>query len=345
MEERHYEDEISLKELIMSLINNWKLIAICIVVAMLLALGYVLITSDNVYESTIDGVINVPETTSTRYGEYTFPTVNKMDYLNEVYSNALYQKFIEEMQLENVAIESFRNSITIETEEKSSRFVFKITGESPEEAMNRLTVLKELYLQEVQMKYSHNALKYFIRDNRVVAKQLGETLLNQQKQLVALETEFEDVSPVITLHKLVTSDPSFAAELAERRGLRIGDLSGDKMLEEEINPHYLTIQGFIIDLRKEIQDTEFELEKNIKYSAELKNELAVIQNYFATGDSSKITDDTFNVMDSTLQMGLQPSLPRSPVAQQKALTIAIALVLGAMLGVFLAFFKEYWKKA
>ncbi|MDW7661193.1 MAG: Wzz/FepE/Etk N-terminal domain-containing protein [Bacillota bacterium] len=343
MEDRHYEDEISLKELIMALVKNWKLIVMFIAISAILALGYVFIIADEVYESSIEGIISVPESTSTRYGTYTFPTTNKMDYLNEVYSNALLENFIDELGLKEETVEGFREDIVIDTEEESTRFMFKITGDSPEDAMNRLVVLKNLYLEEIQMKYKESALNYFVREYHVTAKQLEETLLNQKKQLRELETEFEDVSPVITLQKLVTSDPVYAAELAKSRGLNLEDLSGDKMLEEEINPHYLTIQGNIIDLRKTIQDTERAIEKNIKYTNELKTELVAVQNFAISGDESTLTNDMLNVMDSKLQMSVQPSFPRNPIAPRKALTLAIALVLGGMLGVFAAFFKEYWK--
>lgn len=345
MEDRQYEDEISLKELIMALVNNWKLIVVFIVVAAVLAVGYVQLIADDVYESSIEGIIRVPENTISRYGVYTYPTINKMDYLNEVYSNAMFQKFTEKMELEETSIEDFRNSIKIQTDEKSSRFVFKITGKSPEDAMNRLVVLKDLFLEEVKMKYKDSAIRYFIREYSVLAKQLDETLRNQQKQLADFETEFDDVSPVITLQKLVISDPVYAAELAKSRGISIDDLSGEKMLQEEINPHYLAIQGSIIDLRKQIQNTEREIEKNLRYTNELRNEHEAVQKYFLTGDSTNTTVDMLNVMESIIQMSIQPSLPRSPIAPRKALTLAIALVLGGMTGVFAAFFKEYWKNA
>lgn len=342
MEDRHYEDEISLKELIMALVKNWKLIMTFIVVFAVLALGYIFIV-DEVYESTIEGIISVPETTSTRYGTYTFPTTNKMDYLNEVYSNTLLERFITELGIEDATVENFRERITIVTEEESTRFEFKITGESPEEAMNRLIILKNLFVDEIKLKYKESALNYFVREYHVTASQLEETLLNQKRQLQELETEFVDVSPVITLQKLVTSDPVYAAELAKSRGINLDELSGDKMLQEEINPHFLTIQGNIIDLRKAIQDTEREIEKNLKYSNELKSELASVQKYVISGDESTLTIDMLNVMDSKLQMSNQPSIPRNPIEPQKLLILAIALVLGAMLGVFAAFFKEYWK--
>ncbi len=343
MEDRHYEDEISLKELIMTLLKNWKQVTMFIVVAAVLTLGYVFLIADEVYESSIEGIISVPESASTRYGTYPFPTTNKMDYLNEVYSNALLEKFIAELELAEGTVEEFRENIKIETEEESTRFTFKITGESPEDAVNRLSILKNLYLEEIQMKYKESALNYFIRDYHVAVKQLEENLINQKKQLQELESEFSDVLPVITLQKLVTSDPVYAAEVAKSRGLNLEDLSGDKMFEEVINPHYLSIQGSVIDIRKTIQDTERSIEKNLKYTNELKTELVNVQKYVVSGDKSTLTSDMLNVMDSTLQMSVQPSMPRNPIAPRKVLALAIALVLGCMLGVFVAFFKEYWK--
>lgn len=345
MEDRHYEDEISLKELIMALVKNWKLIMAFIVIAGVLALGYVLVIADEVYEASLEGTISVPGSASTRYGSYSFPTTNKMDYLNLVYSNAVIQETIDELGLEEATVEGFRKAVTIETEEESTRFTFKITGESPEDASNRLNVLVENYQDEIRTTYKEAALISFIRDYNVSAKNLEENLYQTQKQLDEIQTEFQDIEPVITLRKLVTSDPVYAAELAQNRGVTLESLSEEMMLEEVINPHYNSLQGTIIDLRKEIQNIERAIEKNDKFTNELKAELSNVQTYILTGDASAMDPDMVNIMESSLHFSVVPDVPENPIAPRKALTLAIALVLGTMLGVFVAFFKEYWQNS
>jgi capsular polysaccharide biosynthesis protein len=342
MEDKHYDDEISLKELILALVNNWKLIAIFVVVAAVLALGYVFIIADEVYESSIDGMISVPEITATRYGDYTFPSANKMDYLNVILSESVIQKTIQELGLDS-SVNGFRNSITITSDEKLNRFSFSLSGPTPEETQNRISVLTKHYMDEIVTMYKESALGYFVREKHVQSKQLDETLLNQEAKLKALEEEFKNVSPVITLQKMIISNPVYAAELSRSRGIRIEDLTDEMMLEEVVNENYLIFQGTIIELRKSIQDTKLEIEKNARHSIELRSEQNAVQNYILNGDDSKLTPDMLNVMESKIQLAAHPSYPESPIAPKKELTLAIALVLGGMLGVFVAFFKEYWK--
>lgn len=345
MEDRHYEDEISLKELIMALVKNWKLIMAFIVVAAILALGYVMIIADEVYEASLEGTINVPEAASTRYGSYSFPTTNKMDYLNVVYSNAVIQETLDDLDLAEVSVNWFSDSISIETEEESTRFRIKITGPSPEESKHRLLTLVENFEDEIKTTYKETALITFIRDYEVNTKNLNEDLLQTEKQLEEMQIEFSDIEPVITLRKLVTSDPVYAAELAKDRGVTLESLSDEMMLEEEINPHYSSLQGTLIELRKQIQSIERNIEKNVRYTEELKNELMNIQTYILTGDATKVDPDMVNVMESSLHFSVSPNVPENPIAPRKTLILAIALVLGAMLGVFVAFFKEYWQNS
>ncbi|OPL08181.1 MAG: hypothetical protein AVO33_01340 [delta proteobacterium ML8_F1] len=345
MEDRQYEDEISLKELIMALIKNWKLIVAFIVVAGVLALGYVMVIADEVYEASLEGSISVPESVRTRYGSYSFPTTDKMDFLNVVYSNKVIQETIDDLGLMEATVNGFKNAITLETEEKSTRFTFKVTGGSPEEAELRLLTLAENLEDELRIIHKEAALISFIRDYGVSYKNLEENLLQTQTQLEEIQEEFADIESVITLRKLVTSDPVYAAELAQNRGVRIEELSEEMMLEEVINPHYDALQGTLINLRKEIQNIVRAMEKNLRYTDELKAELSNVQAYVLSGDGSKMDKDMVAVMETTLHFSASTNVSDHPIAPKKALTLAIALVLGAMLGVFVAFFKEYWQNS
>jgi LPS O-antigen subunit length determinant protein (WzzB/FepE family) len=241
------------------------------------------------------------------------------------------------------SVNGFRNSITITSDEKLNRFSFSLSGPTPEETQNRISVLTKHYMDEIVTMYKESALGYFVREKHVQSKQLDETLLNQEAKLKALEEEFKNVSPVITLQKMIISNPVYAAELSRSRGIRIEDLTDEMMLEEVVNENYLIFQGTIIELRKSIQDTKLEIEKNARHSIELRSEQNAVQNYILNGDDSKLTPDMLNVMESKIQLAAHPSYPESPIAPKKELTLAIALVLGGMLGVFVAFFKEYWK--
>jgi capsular polysaccharide biosynthesis protein len=342
MEERIYEDEISLKELIMALVNNWKIIVSITLIFAILAGGYVFLIADEVYETVIDGTISIPESTSTRYGTYSFPTTDKMDYLNVAKSYNVVSRTIENLGLENATVEGFSNSISIMTEDGSTRFSIRVTGPSPEEAVERVRVLVANFLNEITIMNKERAITAFIIEKNVNNLSLEESRYYNEVQLTQLIEEFEDVSPVITLQKLVTSDPVYAAEVARERGIRIESLSDEMMLEEVINPHYSDLQGEMISVRKELQSIDRSIDRNNKHLEELREEQEAVVEYLLTGDDSSMSLDVLDVIESRIQFAAHPSYKPNVIEPRKMMTLAIAIVLGGMIGVFVAFFKEYW---
>lgn len=344
-EERYYEDEISLKELIIALVKNWKLIAAITLACVLIASGYLFLVADEVYEATIEGTISVPESASTRYGSYSLPTTNKMDYLNMIKSNSVVAKTLNDLELEEASDSGFSNSITIETEEDSTRFSLIVTGPSPDAAILRINTLVENYLQEIKVYFKENAINKFISALNRRQDTLLETKEYNEMHLVQLEEDFTDVSPVITLQKLMSSDPLYAAEIAKDRGIRLEDVNDEMMYEEVINPHYSEIQGEIIGLRKSLQNIERSLKRDGEHLEELKSEKVKIDRYHQTGDFTDAHLEVMDVINSNIQFASSPSYNDSPIEPRKLLILAISLVLGGMLGVFAAFFKEYWENA
>lgn len=344
-EEKYYEDEISLKELIMALVKNWKLIVAITLACFLIASGYVFLVADEVFETTLEGTISIPENSSTRYGTYSLPTTNKMDYLNMIKSNSVVVKTVNDLELESVSVEGFSNSISIETEEDSTRFNVKVTASSPDDANLRINTLVENYLQEMKVYFKENAVDRFISSLNRSLDSLEESKEYNEMNLIQLEEDFVDVSPVITLQKLISNDPIYAAEIAKDRGIRLEDLTDEMMYEEVINPHYREIQGEIINIRKNLQSIERSLKRNEEHLAELKVERENIDKYHQSGNVSDANLVVMDVIGSNIQFAASPSYNDSPIAPRKLLILAISIVLGGMLGVFAAFFKEYWESS
>jgi uncharacterized protein involved in exopolysaccharide biosynthesis len=344
-EERYYEDEISLKELIMALLNNWKLITAITLISVIIASGYVFVIADEVYESSIEGTISIPGSASTRYGSYSLPTTNKMDYLNMVKSNSVVTKTIEELGIENGTANGFADSITIETEEESTRFNFIITGSSPDEAVMKMETLVKNYLQETKVYFKNNALDTFISSINKSQDLLEENKEYTQMQLTQLQEDFAEMSPVITLQRLIANSPAYASEIAKDRGIRLEDITDEMMYEEVINPHYREIQGNIIDLQKSLQNIERAQKKNEEHLRDLLAQRESLDEYFESGDIQKADLELIDVIGTSIQFAPNPSYNESPVAPRKLLILAISLVLGGMIGVFAAFFKEYWQNS
>lgn len=341
MENRPYEDEISLKELILALLSGWKMIAGFTAIAVLLAALYVFVIATPTYESTIGGLISIPETTSTKYGTYTFPSTNKSDYLSIITGDEVLGKTIKALNLDTT-IETLRKQVSVSTEDESSRFTISATAESPEAAQQLVLTISDIFVDEANISIKENAVNFFLRDYYVNQQSTQESLSKLYEQLNRLETDFADLSPVITLQKLITDDPTYAAQVAKDRGVAIEDLTDEMMLEEVVNENYVTVQSNIIDLKKSIQSLEVAYESNQKLYDELLVEEDAINDYYTNGSEEALNEGMLEVAKSRITLNSYATLPETRTSPKRAMTMAIALVLGGMLGVFAALFKSYW---
>lgn len=344
MENRSYEEELSLKELIMSLIVNWKIIAICTVSAVLIAAVYLFGFVKPVYESSVSGIINIPETVESKYGTYMFPSTNKMDYLNVVTSHEVLAETIKQLDLES-SIESLRSRIAISSEKDLNGFAITVKSDTPENAQKLAKTLANVLIEELSLKYKENAIEAFTRDLDVSSKQFAENLKTDQMILSGLEEELEKVDQVITLKKLITSNPTLAAEIANQRGVDITDLSNEVMFEETINPNYTDLEAIVMQTKTSINTIKASIEKNKQLTEELNIEADAMQYYRVNGDASKLHDATLDILRSKIAINETPSISENAVSPRVVLSLAIAAVTGFMVGVFSAFFKNYWKSA
>ncbi len=341
MEERVYEDEISLKELIMVLLNNWKLIVVITLIGAILGGLYGFVIADPSYESKMEGTISIPEGVETKYGNYPLPSQNVLDYLSLIKSNRVLSQTINALNLDT-SIEGLGKLISINNEKDSSVFSFVVTAGSPEDAQILIETLTQYFVEEVNILYKEKAIDYFQRSYFVENQSYEESELRLRRDLENTKNLMATVEPTITLKKLVLDDPLYAANLAAERSLNLGELSEEMMLEEVVNPHYENLQGKLISLNQQLDELQLSKERTERYLAELETEEANLLSYRRGSDVSTMTDGLLEVMQSQVLVNERASLPESPVAPRKMLILVIALVLGGMIGIFVAFFKAYW---
>lgn len=341
MEERMYEDEISLRELIMVLFDHWKTIVGAILIAAILGGGYGFFIANPVYESRMEGTISIPQSTETKYGNYLFPSTNTMDYLSIIKSNRVLSRTINTLDLDTT-VESLGERITINNEKESSLFSFVIAAESPEKAQELIETLTTYFIEEVNIVYKAKAVDYFNRQYFVEYQSYEEAEIRLQRDLDNTENLIKTVEPTITLRRLVLNEPIYAASLAAERNISIDDLSDEMMLEEVINPQYEELQAKLINLMQQVDELQIAKERNERYLAELEAEKKNILLYRNNGDKSLLTAGLLEVMQSQVLVNGQGSFPENPIAPRKILILAIAIALGGIIGVFMAFFKAYW---
>ncbi len=342
MEENRYKDKISIKKIVNSLVKDWRLIFSITIIVTMLGGGYIFVIADSIYESKIEGIISIPEKVGTKYGDYIFSSNNSMDYLSVIKSSKVLNETIERLDLEMTA-KSLEERIIIINSENSSLFSFSITANTASEAKEILEVLVECFLEELKMIYKEKAIEYFTRVYFVEFESYQENEIRLKEKLKNTENILMKTEPVVLLNKLVLNDSIYAAKLASERGINISDLSGELMLEEEINPHYEELQGEIINLEQQLNDLRLSKEQTKRYLYELNIEKQGMVLYKKNKDVSQMTEGLLEVMESNVLVNDNATFSENPIAPNKKLLMIISILLGSMTGVFVAFLKVYWK--
>ena len=340
MEQQNYDDEISLRELILVLVRNWKLIIGCTAVFAVGMLIYLLVLASPVYQSELRGITNL-HIVSTKYGDYDFSLSSPTDYLSVARGDGVLIKVMDAFDVGGT-VEGFRGRIEINEVEDSGRISYTMTAGDPDEAKAMLEMMRDLTMESLETRYLKLAVDSFVKKHEFAISQLQDQIMSESKRIDAMNNELELIEPTVTLKKLAIADPTFAANLAEERGVQIESLTDEFLLEEEINPHYLFQEGLIVEAKNALYLIEAELEKSERYLSELKEKQEIIREYTTTGDATRYNEMDLRVFDNQIVFNEMASYPETKIAPRNGLNMAIAVVLGGMLGVFLAFFKAYW---
>ena len=338
----NYTDEISLKELILNLIEYKRLIIVITLISVFLGGIYAFVIKDEIFEATIEGTILISETATSKYGTFTFPSTLKEDYLNVIKSEEVLSKVKLKLDLQ-ISTEQLRNKISINTIEDSSNFVISVKDNDPQFAKVILNELSEAYINSINMKYKHLAVDTFERDYFVQIRSISELINKKSAEIEGLQKQLSQILPVITLKKLVSSDPSLLVKIAEEKGLSVEDLSDDMMLEQIENPNYITLEQTLINAQTDLTSLQTSMEQNQKLLDELKEEKEAIEEYYSSGTVETLDEGSLEFMKSRINMSSYLGGSDNPVEPNKLLILLISGVLGVMLGVFVAFFKGYWK--
>jgi len=334
MSEKIYEDEISLKELILVLINNWKMVAIFTSIGTLLTIGISYFAMSPVYETKAKLIMNIPESIETEIGSYTYSSTVITDYSDMLRNMQVVESTILDAELD-VNVEQFIGDLSLNNEKNSNVVTISFKGSDPEEISSILDIHIDNYEVFLQQKLKTDAIEKFIRSYNVAFKQNEYSYKEVQKRIEESEELLSEMAPVISLKTALSKNSDLAAEFANTRGVSIADLKGSMLQEEILNENYLTIEKLITDNKVTLTNLSIEKEKLEEILEELESEEAALES---------VEDTEFlSILSSFVQEVSPASTPINPIAPRKALNVAIGFVLSLMLGVFVAFFKAYWQ--
>ena len=151
-EVQYYVYQTDLKEIFLVLWKRKKMIiSLSLIVGLIVALysKFVIIPT---YETKLNIIISMPETYTTRYGQYELPFFENSQYLNLIKSNDVIANTIKYMDYDNdVSIEDLRGKVTIlETKAasgvKQNSFEIIVSERTPEESLKLAQNLYKSYL-------------------------------------------------------------------------------------------------------------------------------------------------------------------------------------------------------
>lgn len=340
--ETNYTDEISLKELILNLIDYKRLIIVITIVSVLLGMLYAFVIKDELYEASVDGTILISESATSKYGTFVFPSTLKSDYLNVLLSEEVLSKVKTKLEL-SYSTDELKKKVNISTSDDSSNFSISIRDNDKQYSKVILNELTSTFVNSLNMKYKKLAVDMFERDYFVQIRSLNEQVDKKTIEISELHNQLSQISPVITLKKLVSSDPSLLIKIANDKGVSVENLSEEMMLEEIENPNYTMLEETLIRTETELIGLQTSIEQNQKLLDELKEEKAAITEYYTNGTVDSLDEGSLEFMKSRINISSYLSVSENPVEPNKIMIILISLILGLMVGVFVAFFRGYWK--
>lgn len=335
-------DSVSLKEVITVLLIHWKVILATVCVFVVPSLIYMILYTQPAYESTIDGIISIPEKVETRYGEYFFPSQNPKDYTTTVFSDQMIRKMIHREGLKWTTAD-FKRMIRLEQEEESNRFLLKLVADSPEKAKDTLQLFSKYYLNEINYISKQNALSYFERYFNTSLVKIASDKENFNEKIKSYEVLIKDVDRVLPLKKIMLSDPVYAAKIAREKSINLENLSDEMMFEEYVNPNYEALELQIIDLKKELANTEIQERQNLKFIEEIRTERTALTTFLFEDTNVKLNDGMLEVLRPYVLINGQATLPEVPLPKGRLMKLVVALISGLSMGIFIALFIGYWK--
>jgi capsular polysaccharide biosynthesis protein len=337
---QYYKDEIGLRELFMTLWKRKKMIISLILVVAILAGMFSMFVLSPVYETKLNIIISMPETYSTRYGEYKLPITTNDQYINLILSNDVLINTLRDMEynVEEVSVDRLKKRIAVGSSEAKTNTVqnsFEVTvsADNPEESLKLAQTLYDNYVKFMDVMTKERAVSFFINNFSMSIKSL-ENQLDSAKEILSKNEELLAATPQIIdkgnanieIQTQLTTNSDYVVPV------------------DTLNPNYIKIENDIVENKQSINSIENSIRLNYRYLEELSTEKAAVNKYYETGQAEKLESNVIGVVETSVYLPSLPVVPTQKTSPSNALNIIVGAVIGGMLGVMSVLVKEYWFK-
>jgi len=338
--EKFVEDEIDLKDLIMTLWNSKKIIIASTLVIALLAGSISMFALTPVYDTKLSLVVSMPEEYNTRYGKYQLPITTNNQYVDLIYSNDVLSNTIRDMNynIKDISIEVLKKKISIEkmpinSDIEQNSFEVIVSSDNPAESLKLAQTLYSNYIEFVDVMTKERAINYFYNDFNVQIRSLEnglnstkELLENNKNLLANTPKTIESSSGNIEIQSQLTGNSNYVVPI------------------NSINPNYIKIENDIIGNMQSISNIENSIRMNKKYLDELDKEKLALTKYYETGQAEKLETSVIGVVETSVYLPSPPVAPTQKTSPSNLINTAIGIAAGFVIGVIISLVKGYWFK-
>lgn len=331
------ENEISLKELILILIKDFKIIVTITAIFTIISI-IVTFSLPKVFQAQSQISFNIPVESVSRFGTYTFSSRNIADYLSLLKSDEIKNKVANSLQISAAEI-----VVQVDFDNANNYAIVKTSASNPEMAKQMNDILIDTYIKQLRTQYKIEAINRFINLGTINIKNQEFAIDKNQSLIKELELLLDEINPVFVLQKAIFSDPETAALYAKRNRLDLSTLSNNVILEEIMNQKYLEIESKIVDLKLMLVNANEELKFINKLLIDLNSEKEETLKNLEINNFDLILNDELDVLNSSVIQTSKAIIPISKISPRNGLNIIFGFLAGLTLSVFYSFFKYYWK--
>ena len=316
---RIYEEEIDLYELIMLFWRRKVLIINCILLfAVIIGVGTKLFISP-LYQTRLNFIVNIPERLPTKYGDYPMAIKTNGEIIDLINTNGVMQEAIAKLGDESLTVTELRDKLVIEKNDQTpNTFRILVGADTPKKSYEMANVIYNSYINYLEYYFTEKSLTYFSDEYQVQIEydtiniELKKKLLDNANKLI------QSMPKTYVNSELISSIP------------RTTDLivSGDI-----INPNWLALESEIMQLNKYIQDTNTVI-------AFKKQMLSVIQTDLERLSADRNEDVS---IENYISLVAQPIIPTQKVSPSTIMNTLIGAALGGMLACFYVLFESWVK--
>jgi capsular polysaccharide biosynthesis protein len=280
------EEVIDLLEFLQPLWRN-KLAIICIAVVGAILAGLIsLFLIPPEFESRLNIYVGIPETYTTRYGDYTLPIMTNDQYMDMIRHDIVLQKTIDDIKPAVVISRSaLKNSISIsskQTGNNKTEFIITISHREPESSKLIAETLYQNYMKYVDVVIRSRALDYY-HDVYTISMETAQLSLESEREKLKSDTELLDnTEKYLDVEGVLDKLPSTSATI---------------VIDNLVNPDYLKLQNDILTRKQTISELENTIKRNKRYLNDIKVEKDIVSEFYTTGEIDRNKTTIINVVD------------------------------------------------